>query len=96
MIRFRLPELLLEKERQEGRRIPWRDVSRATGISRQVLANLASRERAVVTNTAYLEAICRYFACAVNDLVELTPPVQPGEECHIDSLYPTRRRRGEA
>ncbi len=94
MIRFRLPELLLEKERQEGRRIPWREVADATGISRQVLANLASRERAMVTNTAYVESICRYFACEVQDLIEFDPSIGDEGSCHVDSLYPERRRSG--
>ena len=30
MIIFRLPELLLEKERERGCRIPWREVAEAT------------------------------------------------------------------
>jgi putative transcriptional regulator len=91
MILFRLPELLLEKERQVGRRIPWREVSEATGISRQVLANLASRERQSVTNTAYLEAICRYFECRIEDVIQFCPPIGDTDSCHIDGLYPNRR-----
>lgn len=94
MIRFRLPEILLEKERQEGRRIPWREVADATGISRQVLANLASRERTMVTNTAHIEAICRYFGCEVERLIEFDPPIGGESSCHVDSLYPNRRRSG--
>jgi putative transcriptional regulator len=92
MFQFRLPELLLEKERREGRRVGWREVSEATGISRQVLANLTARNRRVVTNTAYLEALCRYFRCNVQDLLELNPPVNEVASHHVDELYPERRR----
>lgn len=91
MLRFRLPELLLEKERRENRRIGWREVSEETGISRQVLANLAARTRAAVTNTAYLEALCRYFGCHLQELVELVPPLGQGSH-HVDELYPDRRQ----
>lgn len=34
MLQFQLPELLLDKERAEGRRISWKEVAKATGISR--------------------------------------------------------------
>jgi len=91
MFQFRLPELLLEKERREGRRVGWREVSEATGISRQVLANLAARNRPVVTNTAYLEALCRYFGCNVQELLELVPPIGVEVSSHVDELYPGRR-----
>jgi putative transcriptional regulator len=92
MIRFRLPELLLEKERREGRRIAWSEVAQATGVSRQVLANLASRDRMVVTNTAFVESLCRYFGCLVQDLIEFSPPLDGHLGCHVDVLYPDRRR----
>jgi putative transcriptional regulator len=92
MIRFRLPELLLEKERRENHRIGWQGIAEATGISRQVLANLAARNRAVVTNTAYVDTLCRYFACRLEDLMELVPPVGGNDPHHVDLLYPDRRR----
>jgi DNA-binding Xre family transcriptional regulator len=95
MLQFRLPELLLEKERREGRRIGWREVSEATGISRQVLANLAARGRSVVTNTAYLEALCRYFGRGPQDLLEFVPPIDEEPRHHVDELYPERRRPRE-
>jgi hypothetical protein len=92
MIKFRLPELLLEKERRENRRIGWGGVAEATGISRQVLANLAARNRAVVTNSAYIETLCRYFGCGTQDLMELVPPITEGQPPqHVDVLYPERR-----
>lgn len=96
MIRFRLPELLLEKERREGRRIRWSDVAQATGLSRQVLANLASRDRAVVTNTAFVEALCRYFGCGAQELIEFSPPIGQQPDCHVDAIYPDRRRGTDA
>lgn len=95
MIRFKLPELILEAERRAGRRISLREIAEATGMSRQALANLASRERAVVTNTAHVEAICRFFRCGVANLIEFDPPIENTETCNIDALYPGRRRTGD-
>jgi len=92
MIFFRAPELLLEEERREGRRIPWKEVSEATGISVQVLSNLGSRRQPAVTNTAYVEALCRYFRCSISDLVEFSPPIEESTTCNVDELYPERRR----
>jgi len=91
VIRFRLRELLAAKERQEGRRIPMREVSEITGISAQVLSSLTSPDRPVVTNTAFVEALCRYFACTPNDLMILVDAPN-GAARHVDELYPDRRR----
>lgn len=91
MVQFRLRELLAAKERRDARRIPWREVSEATGISAQVLSSLTSPDRAVVTNTAFVEALCRYFGCTPNDLLLLAETTE-GDPCHVDQLYPDRRR----
>ena len=93
MIKFRLAELVLAREREEGRRITWREISDATKISQQTLANLASRTQVTVTNTANVEALCRYFRCQPNDLVTFDPPLEETTSCDIDQLYPDRRRR---
>jgi putative transcriptional regulator len=90
MLRFRIAELIAGKERAQGRRIPLGEVAEATGISTQTLSNLRS-PRAVVTNTAYAEALCRYFRCGIADLVEFDPPVGEGDLHHVDQLYPGRR-----
>lgn len=90
MIQFRFRESLTAKERQIGRRIPLREVSERTGISVQVLSSLTSPDREVVTNTAFVEALCRYFACTPNDLMVLGDPPE-GNPIHVDELYPNRR-----
>ncbi len=90
MIRFRLAERIADKERLLGRRLPLGEIADATGISGQTLSNLRS-PRAVVTNTAYIEALCRYFECEAGALIEFDPPVGPGDQHHVDQLYPERR-----
>ena len=92
MIRFRLPELLLVRERMEGRRISWREVGLATGIAPQSVTNLASRTQTVVTNTRYIEALCRYFGCGPQDLMEFDPPLDQPYTCRVDELYPPAQR----
>ena len=92
MIRFHFKELLAEKERKLNRRITRAELSRETGISQPVLSSLTSFSRQVVTNTAYVEALCRYFRCTPNDLMVLDPPIGDERTCHIDELYPSRRR----
>jgi len=90
MLQFRLRELIAQKERELGERIPLRTVSAATGISVQVLSSLNSPSRKIVTNTAYLEALCRYFVCTPNDLLVFSPDIGSEESCHAEKLYPDR------
>lgn len=92
MLKFRLAELLQAKERREGRAINWAEAAQAIGVSRQTLATLASGRRRVVTNTAHVEALCRYFRCRPDELLELEPAAGAEYTCHIDELYPGRRR----
>lgn len=91
MIFFKFRELLAAKERQEGRRILLRDVQDATGIHAQVLSGLNSPTRPAVTNTANVEALCHYFRCTPNDLIEISPAPGEAPSCHVDQLYPNRR-----
>lgn len=93
MLQFRLRELIAQKERELGQRITLRQVSEEIGISIQVLSSLNSPGRKIVTNTAYLEALCRYFGCMPNDLLILSPDLGSEESCHVDTLYPDRTRR---
>lgn len=92
MLRFRVRELLVEKERTIGRRIPLRVMSEETGISVQVLSSLTSPNREIVTNSAFLESICRYFGCTADKLIIFEPEVGEEESCHVQILYPSRRR----
>ena len=95
MIYFRIRELLAEKERREGRRIPLKEVYEATGIRPQVLSNLSSPTRQAVTNSAFIDALTHYFGCSFADLMVQDPPVNQAASSHVDALYPSRRRRSE-
>jgi putative transcriptional regulator len=67
MIRFRLKELLAEKEFQEGRRVTLEEVATATGIHRTTLSKLAN-QRGYNTTTDILDKLCEFFRVQISDL----------------------------
>lgn len=85
MLRFRLKELLAEKQFQEGRLITMTEVGEATGIHRLTLSKIANR-RGYVARTDSLDSLCSYFNCRIEELVVHLPdeavkdpvPIEPG------------------
>lgn len=71
MIRFLLKELISDKSFREGRRITLDEVSTATGIHRSTLSKIAN-QKGYNTTTDNLEALCKYFACDLQDLAVIT------------------------
>jgi DNA-binding Xre family transcriptional regulator len=56
-----------------------------------VLSGLTNPSRNPVTNTAFVESLCRYFRCEVGELIELRPGLdEEVESVHVDRLYPDR------
>jgi len=88
MFRFHVARLLRAREEAEGRVIPLRELSAATGVSVSVLSNLASPRPGATTNSRYIEALCRFFGVTPCELLELQPPLDAGGSCHVDALYP--------
>jgi DNA-binding Xre family transcriptional regulator len=89
--RFRLESLLGELNQvraQEGRRpLSWSQVAPLLGMSRQSLQNLASNREMKVTNTRFLEAMCRFFGCSVHELMEPVPEIQGScDQAEVDRL----------
>lgn len=72
MIRFRLKELLAEKEFQEGRVITLAEIAAATGIHRATLSKIAN-ERGYNTGTDNVDRLCAYFSCEVYELLRRVP-----------------------
>lgn len=68
MIRFRLKELMAEREFRENRVITLAEVAEATGIHRVTLSKIANN-RGYHTGTDILDRLCTYFGCQVGDLV---------------------------
>jgi len=69
MLRFRLKELLAEREFQEGRVITMVEVANSTGIHRMTLSKL-SNHRGYNPTADVLDRLCNYFNCRIEQLVE--------------------------
>lgn len=72
MLRFYLKRLIAEKELEWGKRISMSEISESTGIHVSTLSRLANH-KAVNTSSANIEALCDYFECRIQDLVEYIP-----------------------
>lgn len=69
MIRFRLKELVAEKEFQEGRRITLEEISKSTGIHRTTLSKV-SNQKGYNTTTEVLDKLCDFFQVSLGQLAE--------------------------
>lgn len=69
MIRYRLKELLAEKEFQERRVITLAEVAEATGIHRATLSKIANSP-GYNTGTDNLDKLCSYFGCKIEQLIQ--------------------------
>ena len=85
MIRFRLKELVAEKEFQEGRNITFEEISKETGIHRTTLSRI-SNKKGYVTTTEVLDKLCTYFGVSTSEVAEHIPTT-PEEE--IETITPS-------
>lgn len=69
MIRYRLKELLADKEFKERRVIRLGEVSEATGIHRATLSKIGNTP-SYNTVTDNIDKLCSYFECRVEALME--------------------------
>lgn len=72
MIRFRIKEVLLDKEFHLGRRITQDEIAQATGIHRTTLSKIAG-QRGYNTTTDNIDKLCRFLGCRVEDLMQYVP-----------------------
>jgi len=72
MIRFKLKELIAEKEFQERRRITIAEISEGSGVARNTLSRILN-EPGWNARTSQLDKLCAYFNCRIEDLVEYVP-----------------------
>lgn len=69
MIRYRLRELMAERQFKEGRLITVNEVAEATGIHRITLSRILN-QRGYNTGTENIDRLCRYFSCEVGQVIE--------------------------
>lgn len=72
MLRFRLQELMAEKQFQEGRRVTLTELSEATGINRVTLSKMVNH-KGYSTVTDNLDRLCSFFNCRIEQLAEYIP-----------------------
>jgi DNA-binding Xre family transcriptional regulator len=72
MLRFRLKELIAEKEFKEGRVVTMLEIANATGIHRMTLSKL-SNHRGYNPSADILDRLCTFFRCRIEQLVEHLP-----------------------
>jgi putative transcriptional regulator len=71
-IRYKLKELIELKEKVEGKKISQAAIAREIGVQRSAINKLVT-SKDYVTTTATLNALCAYFNCKIEDLVEYLP-----------------------
>lgn len=69
MIRFKLKELIAEKEFQEKRRVMVKEISDATGINRVTISKLLNNKD-YNTTLEKVEKLCDFFDCGICELIE--------------------------
>lgn len=67
MIRFRIGQLIADKEFNEGRRITLIEVAAATGVNRMTLSRMINT-KGYNAGTDTLNRLCGYFGCQVGDV----------------------------
>ena len=72
MLRYKLKELIAEKEFRERRRVTIQELGEATGIARNTLSKMLNQHGASV-RSENLGRLCAYFHCRIEELVEYVP-----------------------
>lgn len=79
MLRYRLKELLADKEFKDGRVITMIKVANATGVNRMTLSKIAN-QRGCNPTADILDRLCTYFGCRIEQLVEHIPDGKPSDK----------------
>jgi len=69
MLRYKIKELIGEKEFAERRRVTVQSIAEDTGITRNTLSKMLNQHGASV-RTENLDRLCAYFGCRIEQLVE--------------------------
>jgi len=72
MIRYRLKELIADKEFLEKRKITLIEIAEKTGIARSTLSRLMSTT-GYNTTTDVIDKLCKFFNCQTQQVAEYIP-----------------------
>ena len=83
MIRFRLKELIADREFETGKRVTFEEIARETGIHRTTLSKIASH-RGYNTTTDNIDLLCVFFDCPIERLMEHVKEENIQNQCKAD------------
>lgn len=86
MIYCKLKQLIAEKEFREKRKITYKVIQDATGLSSTTIAKLLNFKGVQRIDGSTLDALCEFFGCQVGDLLIYSPNV-------ITSFFGEKRDR---
>ena len=69
MIRYKLREMVIEREKTMGTSIPLAEIAKETGINRVTLSKIYHRNDYNAT-VKVIDKLCTYFGCEVGDILE--------------------------
>jgi len=72
VLRFKVKELIADKEFNEERKVTIAEVAKACGMNRMTLTKICN-QKGYSTVTDNLDKLCDYFGCKVEDLVLHVP-----------------------
>ena len=72
MIRFRIKELIADREFKGGKRVTFEEIAQASGIHRTTLSKIAG-QRGYNTTTDNIDKLCRFFGCPVESVMQYVP-----------------------
>lgn len=96
MLRFRLQELLAERQFRTGERVTLTSLALATGVNRVTLSKMIN-QRGYSTVTDSLDSLCRFFECPIERLVEYVPDSEvPKQDSAAAKTVPAAPRKSKA
>jgi len=72
VLRFKVKELIADKEFNEGRKVTISEVAEACGMNRMTLTKICN-QKGYSTVTDNLDKLCEYFDCKIEDLALHVP-----------------------
>lgn len=72
MLRYKLKELIAEREFRERRRVTVQEIAVATGITRNTLSKMLNQHASSVRSDNF-DRLCAYFGCRIEQLIEYVP-----------------------
>lgn len=81
MVKYNLKALISDKEFRENKKITYKNISEAVGVSETTLSKIASK-RGYHTSTVNIEKLCNYFGCTLEQFMTIIPdpPDPPSDQ----------------